>query len=191
MKLVLASSSPYRRELLARLGVEFEVAAPQVDERPLPDEPPEATAERLACAKAQALAARFPGSLIIGADQVAVCEGETLGKPGNRDNARRQLLRLSGREAVFHTCVCVHDPARAVTRARTVPCRVRFRTLDAALIDRYLAREQAYDCAGGAKAEGLGIALIEKMKCDDPNALIGLPLIALVDLLREQGFEVM
>ena len=190
MKLVLASTSPYRRELLERLALPFEVAAPQVAESRLPGEPPEALSERLARAKALAVAARFPDALIIGSDQAAVCDGELLGKPGTRENAVRQLTRLSGREAVFHTALCVHASATGLTKLRSVPCRVRFRVLDAARIERYLALERPYDCAGSAKAEGLGIALIERMQGDDPTALMGLPLIALVDLLHDFGLDV-
>jgi septum formation protein len=190
MQLVLASTSSYRRALLERLGLPFSVADPRIPEERLKGELPEAMARRLAEAKATAVAGRFPGALIIGSDQVAVNGGEVLGKPGGHDNAVRQLRALSGREAVFHTAVCVHNAASGVTRTRVVSCRVTFRELDEQTIGRYLERERPYDCAGSAKAEGLGIALIEKMQGDDPNALIGLPLIALVDLLREQGLDV-
>ena len=189
LQLVLASTSRYRRSLLERLGLAFEVADPGVDEARQAGEPPEAMAERLARAKALSVAGRFPGSLIIGCDQVAHCDGEILGKPGTRANAVRQLRTLSGREAVFHTAVCVHKDG--VSRARVVPCRVSFRKLDDATIESYLEKEHPYDCAGSAKAEGLGIALIAKIEGDDPSALIGLPLIALVDLLREQGLDVL
>jgi septum formation protein len=190
MQLVLASTSSYRRALLERLGLPFSVADPRIPEERLKGELPEAMARRLAEAKATAVAGRFPGALIIGSDQVAVNGGEVLGKPGGHDNAVRQLRALSGREAVFHTAVCVHNAASGVTRTRVVSCRVTFRELDEQTIGRYLERERPYDCAGSAKAEGLGIALIERMQGDDPNALIGLPLIALVDLLREQGLDV-
>jgi len=191
VRLVLASTSPYRRALLERLGVPFSVAHPEVTEEHLPGEAPEAAAGRLAEAKAQAAASRYPGSLVIGSDQVAVCDGEILGKPLTRANAVRQLRTLSGREALFHTAVCVHDTRTGVTRTRVVPCRVTFRTLDDAAIESYLSKEQPYDCAGSAKSEGLGIALIAKIQSEDPSALIGLPLIALVDLLREQGLNVL
>ncbi|MGB5079152.1 MAG: nucleoside triphosphate pyrophosphatase [Burkholderiales bacterium] len=190
MQLVLASTSRYRRILLERLGLPFSVADPRIDENRRPGEAPEAMASRLAEAKAQAVAPRFPDSLVIGCDQVAISNGEVLGKPGNHDNAVRQLRALSAGEAVFHTAVCVHNSSDGTTRVRVVPCRVSFRNLDDGVIDRYLAREQAYDCAGSARAEGLGIALIAKMEGEDPTALIGLPLIALVDLLREQGLNV-
>jgi septum formation protein len=191
MQLVLASTSRYRRALLKRLGVPFSVADPQVAEERRPNEAPERMARRLAKAKALAVAGRFPGALVIGCDQVAVGNGEILGKPGNRANAVLQLRALSGREAVFHTALCVHNTATGSTRTRVVPCRVAFRKLDDGLIERYLAREQPYDCAGSAKSEGLGIALIAKMEGEDPNALVGLPLIALVELLHEQGFDVL
>jgi septum formation protein len=190
-RLVLASTSPYRRALLERLGLPFSVANPRVPEEPLTGEPPEATAGRLARAKAFAVSAGFPDSLVVGSDQVAVCDGEILDKPVTRENAARQLRTLSGREALFYTAVCVHNTRSGATGARVVTCRVAFRKLEAVTIERYLAREQPYDCAGSAKSEGLGIALIAKMESEDPTAIIGLPLIALVDLLREQGLDVL
>jgi len=191
MQLVLASTSRYRRALLERLGIPFSVADPGVAEERRPGEAPEGMARRLAEAKSLAVAGRFRDALIVGCDQVAVGNGEVLGKPRTRENAVRQLRSLSGREAVFYTAVCVHNTSGGTSRVRVVPCRVTFRELDDGAIDRYLAREQAYDCAGSAKVEGLGIALIAKMQCEDPNALVGLPLIALVDLLREQGLNVL
>jgi len=191
MQLVLASTSRYRRQLLGRLGIPFSVVDPGVAEEYVPGEAPEVMARRLAEAKSLAVASRFRDALIIGCDQVAVGNGEVLGKPGTRENAARQLRALSGREAVFYTAVCVHNTSNASSRVRVVPYRVTFRQLDDGAIDRYLAREQPYDCAGSAKAEGLGIALIAKMEGEDPNALVGLPLIALVDLLREQRLNVL
>ena len=190
MQLVLASTSRYRRALLERLGMPFVVADPGIREERRPGEAPEHMARRLAEAKARAVAREFRDALVIGCDQVAVGNGEVLGKPGTHKNAVRQLRALSGREAVFHTAICVHNTADGTSGIRVVPCRVTFRRLDDAAIERYLAREQPYDCAGSAKSEGLGIALIEKMEGDDPNALVGLPLIALVDLLHEQGLDV-
>ena len=189
-RLVLASTSPYRRSLLERLGVAFEVADPGVNETRRPGEAPESLARRLAEAKVLAVAERFPAALIIGCDQVAHCDGEIFGKPGTHANAVRQLRALSGRAALFHTAVCVHDAMERSTEVRVVPCRVSFRVLDDATIERYLQKEQPYDCAGSAKSEGLGIALIARIEGDDPNALVGLPLIALVDLLRERGVDV-
>jgi septum formation protein len=191
MQLVLASTSRYRRELLERLGIPFSVTDPGLAEERLPGEAPQHMVRRLAQAKSLAVASRFHDALIIGCDQVAVGNGEVLGKPGTRENAVRQLRALSGREAVFYTAVCVHNTSDGSSRERVVPCRVTFRKLDDGTIERYLAREQPYDCAGSAKAEGLGIALIAKMEGEDPNALVGLPLIALVDLLREQGLNVL
>jgi septum formation protein len=191
MRLVLASTSRYRRALLKRLGLPFSVADPGVAEERRPGEAPERMARRLAEAKALAVARRFRDALVIGCDQVAVRNAQVLGKPGTHENAVRQLRALSGGEAVFHTAVCVHNTAAGTSRVRVVPCRVTFRELDDRVIKRYLAREQPYDCAGSAKSEGLGIALIAKMEGEDPNALVGLPLIALVDLLREQGLDVL
>jgi septum formation protein len=189
-RLVLASTSAYRRSLLERLGIAFSVADPGVDETRRPGEAPESLARRLAEAKALAVAERFPAAIIIGCDQVAHCDGEIFGKPGTHANAVRQLRALSGRAVLFHTAVCVHDAMDGSTEVRVVPCRVTFRALDNAAIERYLRKEQPYDCAGSAKSEGLGIALIARIEGDDPNALVGLPLIALVDLLRERGLDV-
>jgi septum formation protein len=191
MQLVLASTSRYRRALLERLGIPFLVADPGIGEARLAGEAPESMARRLAEAKARAVASAFRDALIIGSDQVAVSNGEMIGKPGTRENAVRQLRAMSGQAAVFHTAVCVHSTADGSSRVRVVPYRVVFRELDDGAIDRYLAREQPYDCTGSAKAEGLGIALIAKMEGEDPSALIGLPLIALVDLLGEQGLNVL
>ncbi len=189
-QIVLASTSKYRRELLARLGLPFEVASPQVDETALPDEAPHDTARRLAEAKARAVAARFPRAVIIGSDQVAVLEGVHLGKPGNHANALRQLRAMRSKEVVFHTALCLYDAASGRTQTRVVPFCVRFRDYSDAQIERYLQREQPYDCAGSARCEGLGIALIAEMRGDDPNALIGLPLIALTEMLAAQGVNV-
>ncbi|MEW5942573.1 MAG: Maf family nucleotide pyrophosphatase [Pseudomonadota bacterium] len=190
MKLVLASTSPYRRELLARLQLPFEVFAPEVDETPLPDEQPEHTAARLAEAKARAAGQRFPTALIIGSDQVAVLDGMPLGKPHTHDNAVRQLRMMRGRQVIFHTALCLFNSRTGRAQTRVVPFTVHFRDLGDEQIEHYLRKEQPYNCAGSAKSEGLGIALIEKMEGDDPNALIGLPLIALVDMLRNEGVEV-
>lgn len=190
MKLVLASTSRYRRELLARLQVPFSVADPGVEEQARPGEDPRDMSRRLAEDKARAVGLREPGAIIIGCDQVAIADGNIIGKPGNRDNAMRQLLALSGRDVQFHTALCVHNTATDRTTTRVVTTRVTFRTLDHAAIERYLDREQPYDCAGSAKSEGLGIALIARMECEDPNALIGLPLIALVDMLAEHGVRI-
>jgi septum formation protein len=190
-RLVLASTSAYRKMLLERLGVSFEVFRPNVDESRLAGEAPADMAQRLAEAKARVAIANFPDALLIGCDQVAECAGRIFGKPGDHETAKQQLLDLSGNEAVFHTALCVADATTGLTRSRLIPFHVRFRQLDAARIERYLHREMPYDCAGSAKSEGLGIALIESMSGDDPNALVGLPLIALIDLLSEFGFDVL
>ncbi len=190
-RIVLASTSKYRRELLARLGLPFEVASPQVDETALPREAPPDTARRLAEAKARAVAERFPQALIIGSDQVAVLDDMPLGKPGNYANSLRQLQAMRGKEVVFHTALCVLDAADGRAQTRVVPFCVRFREYSDAQIERYLEREQPYDCAGSARCEGLGIALIAEMRGDDPNALIGLPLIALTEMLAAQGVSVL
>lgn len=190
-RIVLASTSNYRRVLLARLGVPFECADPQADESALPGEASAATALRLAQAKARAVAPRFPQALIIGSDQVASCEGRRLDKPGNHDNAVRQLTAMSGRTASFDTAVAVLDTDSGKLAARVVACRVTFRALSLPQIERYLRLEQPYDCAGSAKAEGLGITLIERIETDDPTSLVGLPLIALTELLAQAGAPVL
>lgn len=189
-KLVLASSSPYRRELLSRLKLPFTVHAPELDEAPLPGEGPPQTAGRLAEAKARAVGALFPDALIIGSDQVAVLDGMQLGKPHTHENAVRQLSMMRGRKVVFNTALCLYNSATGGTQNRLVPFCVHFRNISDAQIQSYLAKEQPYNCAGSAKSEGLGIALIERMEGDDPNALIGLPLIALVDMLNNEGMSV-
>ncbi len=185
--IVLASTSPYRRELLGRLGIPFAVAAPDCDEAALPGESPSATAERLAVEKARAVAGRFPDALIIGSDQVAHCEGEIFGKPGTRDRAIAQLRRLSGRQVVFHTGLCLLNARSGRVHLAGIPVEVGFRRLADDEIERYLDREDALNCAGSAKSEGLGIALLDYLRGDDPNALIGLPLIALCRMLRAEG----
>ncbi|MEO8204341.1 MAG: Maf family nucleotide pyrophosphatase [Betaproteobacteria bacterium] len=189
-RLVLASTSIYRRQLLERLGFVFECARPDVDEAPLKDEAPVATAERLARAKAAAVTAAYPDALIIGSDQVASCDGRRLDKPGTHENAVGQLTWLSGRIARFDTGVCLLDTTSGRIDSRVVACDVHFRQLDSRTIESYLRREQPYDCAGSAKAEGLGIALLERMQTDDPTSLIGLPLIALTTMLGTFGLSV-
>ena len=189
-QLVLGSSSLYRRELLQRLQIPFEIANPDVDEVALPNEAPEMTALRLAQEKAHAVAQVFPDALIITADQVAVLGEMQLGKPLNHANAVRQLSLMRGREVVFHTALCLLNSRTTRLQSRTVPCSVKFREVSDDQIERYLAKEQPYHCAGSAKAEGLGIVLIERMSGDDPNELIGLPWIALVEMLPEEGVEI-
>lgn len=189
-RLILGSSSLYRRDLLLRLKLPFETANPEIDETPLPHEAPEATALRLAQAKARAVAAIYHDALIIAADQVAVLEGAQLGKPLNYSNAVKQLRLMRGKEVVFHTALCLLNSRTNRLQSTLIPFFVKFRELSDQQIEHYLSKEQPYHCAGSAKSEGLGIALIERMKGDDPNALIGLPLIALVDMLLAEGIAV-
>lgn len=186
-RLVLASTSKYRKTLLERLGLPFEVAAPDVDEQALAGEEPADTALRLSALKARCMQEQFRDALIIGSDQVASCGSHRLDKPGNHERAVRQLRSLSGKAADFHTAVSLLDSRTQQTQSRVVLCRVVFRPMDDARIEAYLRREQPYDCAGSAKAEGLGIALIARMQTDDPTSLIGLPLIALTDMLERAG----
>jgi septum formation protein len=189
-RLVLASTSRYRRELLARLGLPFDTASPRADETPLPGETPAATALRLSAEKARSVAARFPGALIIGSDQVADCDGEPVGKPGDHERAVAQLTRLSGRTVVFHTGIALLDTATGDCRLALVDVRSTFRELAADEIEAYLRRERPYDCAGSVKSEALGIALFERIESDDPSALVGLPLIRLASMLRDAGVRV-
>jgi septum formation protein len=190
-RLILASSSAYRAALLGRLRLPFEVVVPDIDETPLPGETPEATALRLARAKASAVALRAPGSIVIGSDQVATLNGDQIGKPGNHANALAQLRKMRGRRVVFHTALCVWDGrASALTgpaQLENVQTVVTMRDLPDAELDAYLRIEQPYDCAGSAKNEGLGIAILEKIESTDPTALTGLPLIALCGMLRKAG----
>ena len=190
-ELVLASTSRYRQALLTRLGLPFQAVAPDADEEPLPGERPSATALRLAAVKANSVAAAHPSALIIGSDQVADCDGRPIGKPGNHDNAVALLTALSGKTVVFHTGLALLDAASGVCATAMVDIRSTFRRLSTAEIERYLAREQPYDCAGAVKSEGLGIALFEAIESDDPTALIGLPLIRLTGMLRDAGVSVL
>jgi septum formation protein len=189
--LVLASTSRYRRELLARLGLPFAVAAPNADEAPLAGEAPRDTALRLAEAKARSVAAAWPGALVVGSDQVADCDGLPIGKPGDLVAAARMLASLSGRRVVFHTGLALLDAASGECRTALVDVVSTFRRLDDGEIDAYLKREAPLDCAGAVKAEGLGIALFEAIESDDPTALIGLPLIRLAHLLRDAGVAIL
>lgn len=193
VRLILASSSAYRRELLGRLGLPFEAIAPDLDETPLDGETPPATALRLARAKAQAVARLHPGALVIGSDQVATLDGLQIGKPGDHARALAQLQLMRGREVVFHTALCLWDgrdaePGQAA-QVENVEVRVAFRDLPDHELDAYLRIEQPYDCAGSAKNEGLGIALLESIHSNDPTALTGLPLIALTGMLRKAGVQ--
>jgi septum formation protein len=186
-RLILASSSPYRKQLLERLAIPFEVQAPDIDETARPGEAPEQTALRLAMEKARAIAINVPGALIIGSDQVATLDDLQIGKPGNHENALRQLQLMRGRRVIFHTALCLWDgrPGAGVqSQCESVPTSVSFRPLPDHELDAYLRLERPYDCAGSARNEGLGIALIERIESMDPTALTGLPLIALTTMLR-------
>lgn len=189
-RLVLASTSPFRRELLARLQIPFDTAAPETDESALPGESPAATAERLAEAKALAVAQRYPGALIIGSDQVAANGSERFGKPERRENAITQLRLMRGKEVVFHTGLCLLNTATGRAQVCCIDTHVGFRDLSDAEIESYLDKEDALNCAGSAKSEGLGISLLSYLRGDDPNALVGLPLIALCNMLRAEGVAV-
>lgn len=188
--IVLASSSRYRRELLQRLGLPFESWSPDIDESPLPAEPPRETAIRLARSKSEAAARKFPSAWIIGSDQVADLDGRAIGKPGTFDRARQQLRDVSGHSVLFHTALCVWNARLERRHERLVTTDVAFRRLTDAEIERYLEREHALDCAGSAKSEGLGISLLSRLGGEDPTALVGLPLIALSAILRAEGFDV-
>ncbi len=188
---VLGSTSRYRRELMQRLHLPFEVDAPDVDETPQPGETPEALARRLALAKARAVAARHPEAVVIGSDQVADLAGQPLGKPGTHERAVQQLRMMRGQVVVFQTAIAVVCLATGFVREDLAPVRVRFRALSDAEIEAYLRAEQPYDCAGSAKSEGLGIALLEAIDNDDPTALVGLPLIRTCRLLREAGVRLL
>ncbi len=188
--LVLASTSAYRKELLARLGLPFTTAAPEVDETPLPDETPPQLVRRLAELKARAVAARYPGALIIGSDQVAVIDGQILGKPGNHERAVAQLRLASGKRLDFLTGLCLFNAASSSLQVEVVSFGVVFRRLSDQQIESYLRREQPYHCAGSFKSEALGVALCERFDGEDPSALIGLPLIRLIRMLEQENVSV-
>ena len=190
-RIILASTSRYRRALLERLGIPFECADPRTDETARPGEASAITAVRLAQAKARAAASNYPDALIIGSDQVASCDGVRLDKPGNHENAVRQLTTMSGKTARFDTAVALLDASSGKLDTKVVACEVTFRQLSAQQIERYLRLEQPYDCAGSAKVEGLGITLIARIETEDPTAIIGLPLIALTQLLADAGAPVL
>lgn len=188
--LILGSSSIYRQQLLQRLQIPFETVSPHIDETPLLGEEPEATALRLSENKAREVAKTFPQALIISSDQVAVLGDVHLGKPLNHENAVKQLQLASGKEVIFYTALCLLNANTNQIQARVIPYHVKFRQLSVQQIENYLVKEQPYHCAGSAKSEGLGIVLIERMTGDDPNALIGLPLIALTEMLACEGIEI-
>lgn len=188
--LVLASTSPFRKALLEKLGIPFATISPEVDETPARDETPEQLVYRLAIAKAQAVAGQFPNALIIGSDQVAIIDGQILGKPGSHDKAVQQLRQASGKTVTFLTGLCLYNSRTDHSQSEVIPFKVHFRNLSDAQIENYLQREQPYNCAGSFKSEGLGIALFEKLEGDDPNSLIGLPLIALIKMLEQENLQV-
>lgn len=192
-RLILGSSSIYRKELLSRLHLPFDVMVPDIDETPSSNESPDATASRLAQQKAIFIGKQAPNSLVIGSDQVATLDGEQIGKPGTHANALKQLQKMRGRKVVFHTALCLLDTRIDLTSPRiqleNIQTFVTFRDLPDAELDAYLRIEQPYDCAGSAKNEGLGIAIIEKIESSDPSALTGLPLIALTTMLRRVGIN--
>ncbi|MDB5929537.1 MAG: maf protein [Polaromonas sp.] len=189
--LILGSTSRYRRELLQRLQLPFDVAAPEVDETPLPDETPRVLAERLALAKARAVAKAFPQAVVIGSDQVADLNGLPLGKPGSHERATLQLRQMRGQTVIFQTAVAVVCLESGFEQASLAAVRVKFRDLSDEEIEHYLRAEQPYDCAGSAKSEGLGIALLESIESDDPTALVGLPLIRTCQMLRAAGMALL
>lgn len=189
--LVLASTSIYRSELLTTLQIPFQTSAPDVDETPLPGESAEQTSWRLSQAKAQIVAKRYPDALIIGSDQVALLDGQQIGKPLNHDNAVRQLSAMRGKTVTFYTALTLLNAASGEMQTDVAITNVGFRKVSDEAIERYLKKEQPYHCAGSAKSEGLGIALISRIEGDDPNALIGLPLILLVSMLEKQGVKVL
>ncbi|MGD8309358.1 MAG: nucleoside triphosphate pyrophosphatase [Chromatiales bacterium] len=191
MKLILGSTSPYRKALLERLGLAFETAAPDVDESPRPNEPPERLVRRLAEAKARAAGTSRPGALVIGSDQVACVDNRILGKPGTRERAVEQLGTLSGRRVTFYTGLSLYNTASGRVQVTCEPFHVHFRRLSGGQIERYIDREQPLNCAGSFKSEGLGIALFTRLEGDDPNALVGLPLIRLVAMLEQEGVRVL
>jgi septum formation protein len=191
LPLVLASTSPYRRQLLQRLRVPFEVTSPDIDETALPNESAHDAALRLSALKARAVAERFPNALIIGSDQIASLNGQHLGKPGNHAAATAQLRLMRGQEMVFHTGLSLYNSQRQRLHTQVVLTRVRIRMLTDQQIENYLLLDQPYDCAGSARSEGLGIAIMDTLSGDDPTALIGLPLIALTQMLSNEGYDVL
>ncbi|MBD2859662.1 septum formation inhibitor Maf [Spongiibacter sp. KMU-158] len=189
--LILASGSRYRRQLLEKLGLEPLQISPDIDERALKNEQPRETAQRLSLAKAQAVAQTQPNALIIASDQVAELEGKAIGKPGTQENAKAQLLASSGKTVVFHTGICLLNSSANRVQLSVETFSVRFRTLNPDQIDQYLQKEQVLDCAGSFKSEGLGIALFQALNGDDPNSLIGLPLIRLIDFLEKENYPIL
>ena len=191
IELVLASSSPFRQRLLGQLSVEFRTLDPDIDESPLPNETPQTLVQRLSIAKARAVLSKAPSALIIGSDQVAVHRGAVVGKPRDHADAVEQLLSSSGKTITFFTSVALLNSTNGSLQTRVVPYAVRFRTLTRKKIEHYLEREQPYGCCGSLRADGLGIALLDRLRGEDPTALIGLPLTILVQMLENEGFRVL
>lgn len=189
--LILASSSPYRRELLSRLGLDFQCISPDIDETSLTDETPQALVTRLAQQKAEAIAKHHPHALIIGSDQVATLQGRIIGKPGDHDRAVDQLRHASGQKVTFYTGLCLYNSDSGHSQVICESFHVHFKTLDDQTIERYLNIEKPYNCAGSFKSEGLGIVLFERLEGDDPNALIGLPLIKLTEMMANEGLNIL
>lgn len=189
-KIVLASSSPYRKELLNKLGIAFECDSPSIDETPKNDETPQEMVARLAEEKARAVARRHPQALIIASDQVATLNGKILGKPHTHENAVKQLTEASGHHVLFLTSLALYNSSSGVIQLEVVPFSVHFRKLESAEIENYLNKEQPYNCAGSFKSEGLGITLFKRLEGDDPNTLIGLPLIQLNNMLKKEGVAI-
>ncbi len=189
-RLVLASSSPFRKTILEKLGLPFQINAPDIDESPHSNETAQQMVKRLACAKAIKVAENCPDAVIIGSDQVAVIDGQILGKPGNHEKAVTQLQQASGKTVTFLTGLCLLNGATGQYQSEVIPFEVVFRDLNLGQIENYLQAEQPYNCAGSFKSEGLGIALFERLKGEDPNTLIGLPLIKLIRMLEKEGINV-
>ena len=191
MKLILASTSPFRKEILNKLGVAFDTESPHTDEQALSNETPQALVERLSIAKAKAVADKNKNALVIGSDQVSVINNEIIGKPHTHENAVKQLQNASGKTVTFYTGLCLYNTATQQFQSDVVPFNVVFRKLSDEQIESYLKKEEPYNCAGSFKSEALGIVLFEKLEGDDPNTLMGLPLIRLVKMLEKEGFSIL
>ena len=191
MKLILASTSPFRKAILDKLGIDFDTASPETDETALTNESPQQLVERLSIAKAKAIADKVNDALVIGSDQISVINGEIIGKPHTHENAIKQLQDASGKTVTFYTGLCLYNSITQQYQSEVVPFNVVFRDLDDQLIENYLRKEEPYNCAGSFKSEALGIVLFEKLEGDDPNTLMGLPLIRLVKMLEKENFSIL
>lgn len=191
MKLILASTSPFRKTILDKLGVDFDIASPEVDETALSNETPQQLVERLSIAKAKAVADKVDSALVIGSDQVSVIDGAIIGKPHNHENAVKQLQNASGKTVTFYTGLCLYNASTDQYQSEVIPFNVVFRHLSQQQIERYLKKETPYNCAGSFKSEALGIVLFEKLEGEDPNTLMGLPLIRLVKMLEKENFSIL